>query len=353
MTNVMATWTEQDVGSMPGLGHDRPRGGAEIKPGLEPGLTVVRYLYDNSRVDGQWSVLGERGYTWWADGLAQRVWAEPAFDDDGIEIGRVFVETDLLRGVSDQEAAADSVDSMNAMTAGSALIIDPQAGTVRSVASMYAHEQTAEMVARSLSVIGAIQVAEAEQRATMLMPTVGGELNLSSHPQSGVRPEPDEMLGLLALVRMSGQESSLWAGDQMELTLEQLQRMPIVTLASGDASGVTLEVPYGDATAMIQLETDWEHPSLGAGLVARLSLPDGGSPGVEWAARLNRLELESLTRSHLVGGWLGSAPFPMFVSFCPNMLARTGMDAINVALSMMGRARWMADGGQSAVRAGN
>jgi hypothetical protein len=351
MTSDVANWTERDLGAIPGLGNERPRGGAEIKMELEPGLAVVRYLYDNSRVDGQWSVLQERGYTWWADGLAQRVWAEPAFDDDGVEISRVFVETDLVRRLPDMEAAAQAVDSMNELSSGSALVIDPQAGTVRYVASMYVHEQVLEIVARSLSVIGAIQVAEAEQRATMLVPTVGGELALSSHPESGVRPDPDEILGLLGLVRMDGQPPSEWAGDQMESTLEQVQRMPIATLASGDAAGVTLEVPYGGATALIQLETDWAHPSLGAGMVVRLSLPDGGSPGAEWAALRNRQELESLTRSHFIGGWIGSAPFPTLVSFYPNMLARSGMAAINIVLSMIGRARWMAEAGHSAESA--
>ena len=62
---------------------------------IVPGLAVLRYLYDNSRVDAQWSVLGERGYTWWADGLAQRAWSEPALDDDGIA-GRVETPQQFL-----------------------------------------------------------------------------------------------------------------------------------------------------------------------------------------------------------------------------------------------------------------
>ena len=327
---------------MPGLGHDRPRGGAEIKSELEPGLAVVRYLYDNSRVDARWSVLQERGYTWWADGLAQRVWSEPAFDDDGIEIYRLFVETDLIRGVSMTEAAARAVDEMNGLSAGSVLVVDGDAATVRSVASMWVHEQSLEWVARSLSVIGAAQVAMAQDQATALVPLLGGELALSSHPESGIRPQPDEMLGVLELVRMNGREGSLWAGDEMTFTLEQMQSVPAVTLATGDETGVTMEVPFDDATALIQLDTTWEHPDLGAGLVSRLSLPRA-SAGPRWAAEQNRLELESLTRSHLVGGWVSDSQFPSFRAFHPNILANTGFAAANVALSMIGRARWMAE----------
>lgn len=344
MTTAAAQWTATDLGSMPGLGHHRPRGGAEIKTELEPGLAVVRYLYDNSRVDARWSVLQERGYTWWADGLAQRAWSEPAFDDDGTEIYRLIVETDLVRGVSKTQAATRAVDEMNGLSAGSILVIDADAGTVRSVASMWVHEQSLEWVARSLSVIGAAQVARAQGQAIALMPLLGGEMALSSHPESGIRPQPDEMLGVLELVRMNGREGSLWAGDEMTFTVAQMQRVPAVTLATGDETGVTMEVPFGDATALIQLDTTWEHPDLGSGLVSRLSLPRE-SAGAEWAAEQNHRELESLTRSHLVGGWVADSPFPSFRAFYPNILARTGLAAVNVALSMIGRARWMAEQG--------
>ena len=341
MTTDTAQWTATDLGAMPGLGDDRPRGAAEIKKELEPGLAVVRYLYDNSRVDARWSVLQERGYTWWADGLAQRVWSEPAFDDDGIAIYRLFVESDLLRGVSVTEAASRAVDELNGLSGGSILAIDEDAATIRSVASMWVHEQSLDWIARSLSVIGATQVAMAQGQATTLVPMLGGEMALSSHPESGVRPQPDEMLGVLELVRMNGREGSLWAGDEMSLTLEQMQRVPAVLLATGDETGVTMEVPFGDATALIQLDTTWEHPDLGSGLVSRLSLPrDSAGPG--WAAEQNRREIESLTRSHLIGGWVADSAFPSFRAFYPNMLARTGLAAVNVALSMIGRAHWMA-----------
>jgi len=109
----MTTWADTGLGEMPGLGNERARGGAEVKAELEPGLAVVRYLYDNSRVDSEWSVLEERGFTWWADDLAQRVWAEPGFDDDGIEIFRVFAQTDLVRGVEDVAGAMQAIDAFN------------------------------------------------------------------------------------------------------------------------------------------------------------------------------------------------------------------------------------------------
>lgn len=347
MTNEMPTWAGGALGDMPGLGNERPGGGAEIKAELDPGLSVVRYLYDNSRVDAQWSVLEERGYTWWADGLAQRVWVEPALDDDGIEICRVIAETELVRRFGSVADATRIIDPLNGLSAGSALVIDPDARTIRSVASMWTHEQTSQIVARSFSVVAAIQVAQAQAQGPMLAPLVDGELALSEHPDSGPRPEPDEMLGLLELVASDGANPSLWVGAEMATALEMVQSVPIVTLATGDETGMSIEVPFGQATALIQVDATEAHPSLGNGMLVRLSLPGDANPGPEWAAMLNRSELDSLTRAQFIGSWVGSASFPTHVSFYPNLLARTGMGVVNIALSMIDRVGWLAQEGHA------
>jgi len=134
----------------------------------------------------------------------------------------------------------------------------------------------------------------------------------------------------------------------MVATLAQVQQLPIVTLANGDETGVAIEVPYRQTAALIQLDTAEAHPGLSHGMVVRLSLPGDAGPGPEWAAMRSRQELQTLTRSHFVGSWVGSASFATFVSFYPNLLARTGMGAINVALSMINRAMWIANEGRSA-----
>lgn len=347
MTNETMSWTDPELGQMQGTGNGRPRGGAEIKVELEPGLAAVRYLYDNSRVDSEWSVPEVRGYTWWPDTLAQRVWSQPGLDDDGIEVFRIFAVTDLVRGVADEQIATRAVDALNGLSSGSALVIDGAAGTISSLTSMWVHEESRDWVARSFSVIAAIQVAQATQQAAMLAELVGGEPATSEHPDSGPRPQPDEMLGLLDMVTADGQGPSRWAGDEMEMALAQLQGIRVVSLATGDATGITIQVPYRQSTALIQLDAREAHPGLGNGMVVRLSLPGDAGPGPVWAAMRNREEVESLTRAHLIGSWVGSADFATFVSFFPNMVARTGMGSVNVALSMINRARWIAVEGRT------
>ncbi len=346
MTTTRA-WSDPELGEAQGLGDDRPRGGAEVKTELDPGLAVVRYLYDNSRIDQGWAVLEDRGFTWWGSDLAQRVWSEPGLDDDGIEIFRVFARTALLKEVSDVPRATQGVDGLNAMSVGSALVVDPGARTVSSIASMWVHQDTAGWVSSTFSVIAAIQVAQAHEQASALAPLLTGEPASSGHPDSGVRTEADEMLGLLAVVGADGEGPSLWAGDEMVETLRQLRQLPIVTLATGDETGISLELPYRQTTTLIQLDTNEPHPALGNGLLVRISLPGDRGPGPDWASMRNHQELDSLTRSHFLGSWVGSARFPTFVSFYPNLTARTGMGSLNIAFSTINRAMWVASLGRT------
>ena len=343
----MTGWSAPGSGDTPGVGNDRPQGGAELKPELDPGSAAVRYLYDNARVDAEWSVREERGYVWWGHDLAQHVWSDPGVDDDGFEIFRVNARTDLVRDVEGGAGTLRTIDTLNGLSAGSALVLDRATGTIASVASMWVHEDSRDWVARAFSVIAAIQVAQAQQQAAMLAPLVGGEMAVSQHPRSGPRSEPDEMLSLLDVVEADGHGPSRWSGVEMLAALEQVRELPIVTLASGDVSGMAIEVPYRQTSALIQLDTREAHPGLGNGMVARLSLPGDAGPGPEWAAMRNQQELSTSTRSHFLGSWVGSADFATFIAFYPNMVARTSMGVVNVAISTINRAMWIATDGRA------
>lgn len=155
------------------------------------------------------------------------------------------------------------------------------------------------------------------------------------------------MLGLLDVVKAVGRGPSSWAGDGLLEALRQVRAIPMVGLASGDASGIALQLPYRQTEALIQLGTREAHPALGHGLLVRTSLPGDAGPGPDWALMRNRQEMTSLTRAHLVGSWVGSASFATFVAFYPNLLAPAGMTPVNIALSEMHRVRWLAEIGRS------
>jgi hypothetical protein len=305
----------------------------------------VRYLYDSSRIDPKWTIVKDRGFTWWAHDLAQRVWSEPGVDDAGIEVFRAFAATDVVRGVTDPEVAGQAIDAWNARTVGSALVLDPDNGTVQSITSMWAHDQSRDWVARTFSVVAAIQVAEMHEHAPTLASLLGGEAAVTAHPNGGAREEPDEMLDLLDMVKSAGAGPSQWAGPELVHALEQIRQMPGVGLATGDESGISVEVPYRQTSALIQMDTRESHPELGSGMIVRISLPGDAGPGPVWAAMRNGQELESMTRSHFLGSWVGSAQVATFVSFYPSLLARANMGPVNVLLSTVNRIRWAAQVG--------
>ena len=170
--------------------------------------------------------------------------------------------------------ARQAVDALNAMAVCSALMVDAEAATVSSVASMWVHEQTREWVARTLSVVAALQVSQAHDLADTVALMTTGEPDESAHPSSGPRPGPDDMLGLSVMARAVGQQPSAWANAGLAETLRQVRGLPMVTLATGDETAMTIEVPYRQTTALIQLDTREAHPghgtwTPGAGLPAR------------------------------------------------------------------------------------
>lgn len=336
-------WDDPDLGAVQGAGNERGAGRADIKKELEPGLAVVRFACDNSRVDLDWSQRDGRGFTWWGHRLPQRIWAEPPIEDAGIAITRVLASTDVVRGIADLAQAAAVVDKVNSLVLTSALVVDEGERTIRAIASAWVHGQSVEWAAPLFSIVAATQVAAAEQQADVLAALAGGEVAVSEHPVSGARPDADEMCGLLGLLEADGQGGSRWAGGDMKAALEVVRSMPGVTLATGDAAGITAEVVHGPRTSLVQLTTHERHPTYGSGMLVRVSLPVHLEDGPGWAAETNRREVATLVRSHFLGSWVGGSRFPSFVAFYPNFMAYSRVGVVNVAMSTVLRASWAAN----------
>jgi hypothetical protein len=72
-------------------------GGRDSREADDPGLRIVKHVYQRMRIDPQWSQWSERGFTWWGHHHAQRVWADHAVEDLGYRLFRVIAETDYIR----------------------------------------------------------------------------------------------------------------------------------------------------------------------------------------------------------------------------------------------------------------
>ncbi len=337
------SWDESDLGGYRGVGNERPRGPAEVKPGLDPGLAVVRFVFDAMRIDAEWSTRDTRGFVWWGHEHAQRVWADAGRDDHGVRIFRVFARTEVLRGVGDDGRAIEAIDRVDRTAATSALVLDPGARTVDLVASMWVHAGTVDWVSRLFSSVVALQAADAQAMAVDLASRTGSEPATSGHPVSGRRPRADDMLGVGHMVRAAGGAPSAWAGQGMVDALELVRSAPMTVMATGDPTGLSAEFPFGGSTCLVMAMTREAHPVLGHGMGLRVMLPAGGydtTPG--FAAELDRRELASMTGAHFLGGWTVVDGTMTHGAFYPNSMRLGGSDTLNLVMSASTRAAWAA-----------
>jgi hypothetical protein len=303
-------------------------------------------VYDAVRIDPEWSMWQDRSFTWWGYRQAQRVSSDAGLDDDGFVIYRLHAQADVLRELDVTEEVLGKVSALNRMCATSVLIADPDLGSLRYMASMWVHEDTLEWVSKVFQLVVAIQAAHATSQSELLADVIGGEPAFTAHPQSGQREKPDDILGLMEqYVVPIGQEPSRWSGPEMSGVAELIRRGPYVVLASGDEDGLTSEFPLLDGTSLLQVATDQPHPSLGNGMLVRLSLPEHvtDADGGAWANEMNRREIVSLTRAHFLGGWVVAEGTPTFVTFYPNAFKLGPGDIQNLVVSASLRAKWVAE----------
>jgi hypothetical protein len=306
---------------------------------------VVELVHRNMQVDEEWSLRQERGFCWWGHEYAQRIWAEPGYDDDGIVIYRVHAEADVVRDIEITPSVLEGLAALNTMTILSALVAEPEERKVQYRASMWVHEQSVDWVARLFQFVVAVQAANANAQGALLAGVVGGTPDRTAHPVSGERPSMDDMLLFTEqIVVPAGSGPSRWAGQEMaDLSERWVSRFAV--LASGDEHGLTEEFPYLHGTSLLQVTTDEPHPALGTGMLIRLSLPEqiADSEGPAWANDMNRLELGALKGTSLLGSWTVVNNTPTFVAFYPNT-ARLGDGFLtNIVMNVSGRAKRVAE----------
>src|SRR4030095_6344260 len=160
---------------------------------------ILDFLIDRMQIEDAWSVRDEESLTWWASSLAQRVWASPARELQGVEVTTLHLETDLLTGVSREEATWERLAGVNRFASLSAYVADQLTTSIRLHASVSVTEDN-WLMARALALHArALQVADAHTEAEPLAEAFGAAIARSDHPDHGRRPDPDEMLGVVEI----------------------------------------------------------------------------------------------------------------------------------------------------------
>lgn len=320
------------------------------------GPEVVDFLFGSTGIDAQWGTRQPRGFTWWAHRLAQRVWADPPRVVDGTVVVRAHAETDLVRDVPLSDNLSAVVGVLNRVASLSAYVLDPHTRRATMHCAMTLHRENVGWAQRLLLGAIGLQVAEAHGRADAAG-LLGGALDSSAHPESGPRPDPDEMLSVLRRLFVPvGAGESRFAGDEFVRTAGLCQNLGL--LAYGDAGGLTAEFPYtgsrpvmqlalegsagGLETALLTATAETRHPQLGSGALLRLHLPPTfeRAKAEELARRLNLAEARMYVDQHTLGAWCPDDRRGLaFVAFIPSALHRPGLlDGLVLGEGL--RARW-------------
>lgn len=210
----------------------------------------------------------------------------------------------------------------------------------------YIRTETAGWLPEFVARMAIIQPIIAQKYADEIAQILKALPDASSDPSDPEAPL-DEILGVLdELFVPVGKEPNRWIGCEEFVTFAEQWGRSDICFGIGDRSGLTLETPFGDDSALIRLHTDQVHPLLGNGLLATLQLPVVADEQeiAKLAGELNFMEATMWTEFPLLGCWhsrpLGDNFVAAFSMFVPNLLFQP-LIATNAAFWMTNRARWV------------
>jgi hypothetical protein len=199
---------------------------------------------------------------------------------------------------------------------------------------------------------GIIQPINAQIQAPTMPEMLGSGSPDTSRPEALRDAGLDGILEVIAQVfAPGGQKPSRWAGTgEFEDFAEKWAKSDFC-FGFGDASGMTLETPFGSDSALIRFRTAEKHPQLGHGLLITLQLPYSADSLTiaRQAAELNLSEYISWTDFPQLGCWHsnqnpGEQEGLAFSLIMPNAVYGPGL-ATNIAFWFLRRARWVREQG--------
>lgn len=311
------------------------------------------------QVDEDRVVWNDSGFDWWPGHfkVSVHVFAGETPETEGA--WRLSVTTDFLAGVNvrDSRIVALLLQMASFAPSYSWVATPPEAidqcamddeGRVRFQTTVYVRPATAGWLPAFLGTMAILQPIDAERMADSVADMLGGRADRSAPPGRSGDVALDDILSVAqALYVPQGQSDSRWQGSDEFEQIAQTYGRNDRCFGMGDSSGVTLESPIGQESALVWLKTDTRHPVLGTGLLATVQLPftDEAPNTANECLWFNFFESTNWTDVPQMGSWhpreLRDNRFNAAQSvFVPNLLYQDQL-ATNLALWQLGRARWV------------
>ena len=300
---------------------------------MNPGRATIEWLYDEQlQVDDEWAVRTPGGFRWWPDHHAQTVEIVGEGKGPAGEAAYwVSIRTDVVRNVQ-MERAAGLLLNLTVMPFASlaGVVLDSQRQTVafHSLARISAINEG--WLKTVLSLAAALQIDEATRLGPRLATLPGVEDAVSGHPESGMRPEPDALAGVVEeMVIPLGEGPSRWSEEDFEDLVRRHMMKPPAVMASAGDTGFTVEFPFGGGdTSLLQVMTDQPHPTYGSGLFLLQSFRvkvESDEEGALLALRMNHAELAERPFGYGFGSYAYRDGMLHFTAFFPNLMYRPGL----------------------------
>ncbi|MCX5977798.1 MAG: hypothetical protein NTV33_13525 [Coprothermobacterota bacterium] len=314
---------------------------------MNTGKHTLEWLFtEQLMIDEEWSTPTPRGFCWWADRNAQRIEVigeEPG--PDGQTVYFVSVRTELLRSIDLCDRALAAVNDLLMQSASMAgPVYEPSHRSLSLCSLVKVYEEIERWINPMIGTAAVLQIDEARTVGSELAKILNAEEAFTGHPQSGMRPEPDELAEVAAiLIAPMGQQPSRWGSVEFQDVVEEYMKQPPALLGTAGDEGFTVEFPYGERSSLCQAMADQPHPRYGNGLLLLQSFPVTGksdADGVRLALSMNAIELAQAPFGYGLGSYAYRDSMLQFTSFFPNALYRPGL-LPNLFLACAARAREM------------
>jgi len=311
------------------------------------GLEQVALVHEQLKIEDYWTLDIQRGFMWWAEEFAQKVWADLGMFQNAQNFFRLHAETELLRGRGRAQGfdLALAQEMKNARL--SAICYDSERDMFVLHTSAYLSGDNMEWLPRLFLTAVAMQVDEAHIFGHDLAKTLHAIPAASGHPDHGLRSDASPVLGAIdKQFKPIGQMPSRWIGIEEWKETEWAMERQASSFASDHRTHLVAQFPwpFGEGTMRLDVTTETPHPILGNGLNMVLRLPLNMSPEkcAHTAMALNNIERKEWLRCQMMGSWGFDEGVLQYECFVPNVAFHDGV-LMNMALSMSIRAQWAAD----------
>lgn len=327
------------------------------------GMDAVDALYRGAQIDDRWAVRSDRGYTWWADDLAQHVSLGEVRPTRSGDECTLTVWTDVVTDVDPTTNPHQVMGLVNMRElAMNAFVWESESATIKVFCSMSIHESNTGFAARLIGLPAMLQNYMAHALADRLALQCRGSRAVSSHPQTGSHGDPNDLRAFASMVIDAGGEPSLFSRTDLGEPIGKpgeswMSGLPAYAerlgwRCSGNDIAFTAEVPFAgsDHAACVEVFTHQPHPVWGNGawFVLQLPVAPGADEAFVLANALNAQECDWVPPGlATLGAW--SADFLdadmdglAFSTFVPNKFAGSGM-LENLLIYAALRTRFAAD----------